>query len=205
MAMMDPPTHPATLADPAEDDPRHERLVAALVWGEPGAAGAFVRRFQDHVYGLAVAIVGDGPRAQEVAMASLSRACRRARTYDSRRGSVAGWVLRITRDVAVEARRSRAGESLDGSVVEPEATIWGPLDARLSLGDAVGIGRRPAAVRAALSQLPVEHRRALVLAAVHGYTAHQISTVEAVPVETARARIRSGLTMVNALLRRDTT
>jgi RNA polymerase sigma-70 factor (ECF subfamily) len=205
MAMMDTPTHPATLADPAEDDPRHERLVAALVRGEPGAERAFVRRFLRHVYGLATAIVGDGPRAEEVAMASLSRACRQAWTYDSRRGPVAGWMLRITRDLAVEARRRGAREPLNGSAVEAAVTLCGSLEASFSPGDAVGIGGRTAAVRHALSQLPLQQRRALVLAAVHGYTAEQISTVEAVPVETTRARIRSGLTMVNALLPRDTT
>jgi RNA polymerase sigma-70 factor (ECF subfamily) len=60
-------------------------------------------------------------------------------------------------------------------------------------------------VRFALSQLPVEQRRALILAAFHGYTAREIGETEAIPLGTAKTRIRSGLTKMRALLRDDGT
>ncbi len=58
-------------------------------------------------------------------------------------------------------------------------------------------------MRAALFDLPVEQRRALVLAAFHGKTAREISQTEAIPLDTAKTRVRSGLEKVRSLLGSD--
>jgi RNA polymerase sigma-70 factor (ECF subfamily) len=52
---------------------------------------------------------------------------------------------------------------------------------------------------AVLASLPAEQSRALVLAAVYGYTAAEISEVESVPLGTAKTRIRRGLIKLRAL------
>ena len=44
-----------------------EALLAGMGLGESGAAGAFVRRFQARVFGLALGIVGDPALAEDVA------------------------------------------------------------------------------------------------------------------------------------------
>ena len=48
-------------------------------------------------------------------------------------------------------------------------------------------------VRAALEVLPDEQRRAVVLAAVYGRTALEISESEGIPLGTAKTRIRTAL------------
>ena len=48
-------------------------------------------------------------------------------------------------------------------------------------------------LRRALGTLPVEQRRALVLAAVYGHTAAEIAVTESIPLGTAKTRIRSGM------------
>jgi DNA-directed RNA polymerase specialized sigma24 family protein len=48
-------------------------------------------------------------------------------------------------------------------------------------------------VRSALSELPPEQRRAVVLAAVYGRTALEVSEEEGIPLGTAKTRIRTGL------------
>ena len=45
----------------------------------------------------------------------------------------------------------------------------------------------------ALLQLPVDQRRAVVLASVHGRTALEISEIEGIPLGTAKTRLRTGL------------
>ncbi|HEX6380478.1 MAG TPA: sigma factor-like helix-turn-helix DNA-binding protein, partial [Acidimicrobiia bacterium] len=47
---------------------------------------------------------------------------------------------------------------------------------------------------------PDEQRRALVLAAFFGRTAEEISRAEAIPLGTAKTRIRLGLRRVRAML-----
>jgi RNA polymerase sigma-70 factor (ECF subfamily) len=53
---------------------------------------------------------------------------------------------------------------------------------------------------AALASLPREQSRALVLAAVYGYTAAEVSKAEAVPLGTAKSRIRTGLLKLRAVV-----
>jgi RNA polymerase sigma-70 factor (ECF subfamily) len=53
-------------------------------------------------------------------------------------------------------------------------------------------------VRAGLATLPIEQRRAVVLAAVYGRTALEISEEENIPLGTAKTRIRTGLLRLRA-------
>jgi RNA polymerase sigma-70 factor (ECF subfamily) len=199
--MMGTPSPPATVARRAKGSTRDERLLADLVRGEPGADRAFVRQYQHRVYGLAWAIVGHRAQAEEVALDALSRACLQATTYSPARGTVTAWVLGITRERAMEERR-RHHRGPDGAAVLTRSTAvfapHGTADAEDGR-----VGERAAAVRAALARVPVEHRRALALAAVYGCTAQEISEIEGVPPVVARERTRSGLAGMTALLRHE--
>src|SRR5690606_37590578 len=86
-----------------------EALLAGLGTGDADAAAAFVRRFQPRVFGLALTMLGDRAAADDVAQEAFVRAWRHAGAYDARRGSVATWLLTITRNLAVDA--IRAGRS----------------------------------------------------------------------------------------------
>jgi RNA polymerase sigma-70 factor (ECF subfamily) len=184
---------PRSHADDATSD---QALLAGLGRGDPGAGGAFVRRYQRRVYGLANSIVGDPTQAEDIAQEALSRAWRHAGSYDSRRGSVATWVLTMTRNLAVDTLRRKGAEPVD-----PSAVIFFDQPARgPSPEESANIADDASRVRAALSQLPVEQRRVLVLSAYYGYTTREISEAEAIPLGTAKTRLRSGLIKVRALI-----
>ena len=51
-------------------------------------------------------------------------------------------------------------------------------------------------IREALADVPAEQRRALLLAALFGYTAREISTIEEIPLGTAKTRIRTAMQKV---------
>ena len=68
--------------------------------------------------------------------------------------------------------------------------------------DAVRRGDVRQTVRAALGVLPDEQRRAVVLAAVYGRTALEISESEGIPLGTAKTRIRTGLIRLRAAVER---
>ena len=55
-------------------------------------------------------------------------------------------------------------------------------------------------VRSALTALPEEQRRALLLAAFYGRTAREISELERVPLGTAKTRIRTAMSKLRAAL-----
>jgi RNA polymerase sigma-70 factor (ECF subfamily) len=188
------------IACSADEAARDMRLLAGLGSGQPEAQGAFVRRFQRRVYGLARTILGDGSRAEEIAQEALSRACLHPNSYDPGRGSVLAWVLGMTRHLALETLRRHQARPVCPSSVMRSVSFLDQLDAGVVPPEGVSVDEHTTAVRSALWQLPIEQRRALMLAALYGYTARQISEVEAVPLATAKARIRSGLIMMQTFL-----
>ena len=177
--------------------PSDEALVAGMAVGDDRATVAFVRRYQKRVYGLAVGMLGDPGTAEDVAQEALVRAWRHAPVFDARRGSVSSWVLTITRNLAIDAIRQRRAVPTD-----PESLVaLGLAGAGNAAEDIAAAGRLAPELRRALAGLPVEQRRATVLAALYGRTASEISTSEAIPLGTAKTRIRTGLSKLRAALR----
>ena len=173
-----------------------EALLAGLGMGEFDTGAAFVRRFQRRVFGLALSIVNDPALAEDVAQEALAKAWRHAQAYDARRGSVATWLLTITRNLAIDALRLRRAQPTDPEVLvalELPSSSAEPADLAASQDDAERI-------RVAVGRLPLDQRRALVLAAFHGRTAKEISMAEGIPLGTAKTRIRSGLIKLRAVL-----
>ena len=177
-------------------DVSDEALVAGLAVRDADAALAFVRRFQRRVFGCALAIVGDAGRAEDVAQEAFVRAWRHADVYDTRRASVATWLLTITRNLAIDAVRVERVRPAD-----PVATIDLALVERAAGPAEVALrGAEVERVIGALRELPVDQRRAVVLASVHGRTALEISEIERIPLGTAKTRLRSGLSKLRATL-----
>lgn len=169
--------------------PSDEALFAGYATGDPDLAAVFVRRFQARVYGLAVMITRDPADAEEVAQDAFVRAWRYAGSYDPRRGSVGGWLLRIVRNAAIDRVRvsSRRAE-------QPVAEL--PATALIDLADiGDGVGRRDEVSRIALSLrgLPPEQREALVAVTFLGLSARQFSEAMSLPLGTVKTRIRLGL------------
>jgi RNA polymerase sigma-70 factor (ECF subfamily) len=164
-----------------------EALVTGLALGDEEAATAFVRRFQARVFGLALTMVGDRAVAEEIAQETFLRAWRHAGAYDPRRGRVTTWLLSIARNVAIDHLRMRRTESIDPDELRRrESAMWAQVDAGEASGELIDL-------REALATLPAEQRRALLLAALYGFTAREVAAIEGSPLGTAKTRIRSGL------------
>lgn len=172
-----------------------EALLAGLAAGDSAAATAFVRRFQARVFGLALTMVGDRAVAEEIAQEAFMRAWRHAGAYDARRGRVATWLLSITRNLAIDHLRAKRTEPLDPqAAVDSERVLW----SRAFRGEGGGPGAEIGELRETLSELPAEQRRALLLAALFGYTAREICGIEQIPLGTAKTRIRSAMLKLEA-------
>jgi RNA polymerase sigma factor (sigma-70 family) len=165
-----------------------EALLAGLAAGDRDASAAFVRRFQRRAYGLARTIVGDPGAAEDVAQEAFVRAWRYAASYDPRRGSVVTWLLTIVRNVAVDRLRLRQPEPLDPEFLASKLQLHetGPTDEHR------GVAERDQ-LRQALAILPAEQRRALLLATYFGRTAAEVAESEAIPLGTAKTRIRTAM------------
>ena len=166
-----------------------DALLAGLAAGDHASTTAFVRRFQSRVYGMALSVVGDPALAEDVAQETFIRAWRHAANYDARRAAVPTWLLAITRNLAIDNVRMRRAEPMEPDAIvalQLETTDAAPPDAAASHEDADRL-------RKAIAELPVEQRRAVVLASIRGLTAHEISDSESIPLGTAKTRIRAAM------------
>ncbi len=180
----------------ATGDPSDEALLAGMAVGEQAAAVAFVRRYQRRVFGLAYSMTSDAGVAEDVAQEAMVRVWKHAPVFDPRRGSVASWVLTITRNLAIDALRLRRAVPTDPDDFAAAAMRSNEHNPE----DSVRRGDVRRVVRDALEVLPDEQRRAVVLAAVYGRTALEISESEGIPLGTAKTRIRTGLIRLRAAI-----
>jgi RNA polymerase sigma factor (sigma-70 family) len=173
-----------------------DALLAGLAAGDRECTTAFVRRFQSRVYGMALSVVGDPVQAEDVAQEVFVRAWRHAANYDARRAAVPTWLLAITRNLAIDTVRVRRAEPMEPDAIvalQLESTEAAPADAAASNEDADQLRR-------ALAELPVDQRRAVVLASIRGLTAQEISDSESIPLGTAKTRIRSAMIKLRSSL-----
>lgn len=175
-------------------------LLSGMAAGDPVAAGAFVRRFQGRVHGLARTLVADRDTAEDVTQEAFLRAYRHAASYDPRRGSVATWLLAITRNLAIDVIRVRRARPVDPAVVLAAVETLDPSPGYERVAELVDQAAANREVRAAVDVLPAEQRRAVLLAALGGLSATEVANAEGIPLGTAKARIRRGMRRLRAVL-----
>ena len=168
-----------------------EAVLAGMAAGDHEAALVLVRRYQHRVVGLAAGVVRDRGRAEDVAQEAFLRAWRHAGSYDARRGSVATWLLTITRNLAIDSTRVERARPVSTTDDIDVASLG--VDHRPGPADLATASDELRRVSEVLAVLPDEQRRAVLLASLHGRTAKEIADLEGIPLGTAKTRIRSGL------------
>jgi len=174
---------------------RDADLVEGLRRQEPGAAEALVATYGDRVYRLAIRITGNSSDAEEVVQDALWAATRKIETF---RGAAAfgSWVYRITANAAYQKRRGRRverngvswdelGPSFDelGQHVQP-GIDWSPR-----LHDPVLQAELHSVLRAAIDELPEEHRATFLLHDVEGLSNPEIAETLQIKPVTVKSRV----------------
>ena len=174
---------------------RDGQLVEALRYGEAGAAERLVRTYQGRAYRLAIGITGNPEDAEEVVQDAFWAAIRKIDTF---RGEAAfgSWLYRIVVNGACNRIRSRRAQPMEltlddvlpgfdgnGRHAAPVADWSASVDApscRAELRLAVG---------AAIRELPVRYRAALVLRDVEGLSTAEVAAALGLTLSNAKNRI----------------
>lgn len=156
----------------------------------------FERAYDTHsrsVYAVAVRVLGDDARAQDVVQDVFLRIWRRPGAFDPARGDLGTYLRLMARSRAIDLVREgqAAGRATDRlravEQTEPRARRDDQPDELLERDE------RRAAVRAAMLALPVAQREALLHAYWRGMTAEEIAAEASIPLGTAKSRLRLGL------------
>jgi RNA polymerase sigma-70 factor (ECF subfamily) len=179
-------------------DPSDEELMRALASGHEEAAGPLYARYAPTVLGMAAQAL-DRPTAEEIVQDVFVAVWRKAAKFDPARGPVRPWLLqiahhRIANELRRRSRRPRAGADTDAEHLASLADS-APDQTELAWAE-----YRREALRRALEQLPPPQRQALGLSFFEDLSHGQIASVLGLPLGTAKARVRAGLSALRSKL-----
>jgi RNA polymerase sigma-70 factor (ECF subfamily) len=169
--------------------PTDEELLARHVRGSPDAFGELVRRHRDRLWAVALRTLGDPEEAADAVQDALVSAFRRAHTF---RGdaAVTTWLHRIVVNACLDrVRRRQARPTLPLSDQEADA---GPRRVFATSPDHAPDGDLRLEVAAALAELPMEQRAALVLVDMQGYSVEEAARILEVAAGTIKSRCARG-------------
>lgn len=182
------------LAEAAPRTPGRD-LALRHRYGDPAAFEEVYLRHADMVFGLALRMSGDREEAADLAQETFLRVFRHLGRFRGR-SSLKTWIYRITVNCCRSKLRGRArrrlerpleqlGEVADGRSGPEERTLGHDLGRRLA---------------AALAELPLVFREAVLLRDVQGLSYGEIGEVLGVRIGTVRSRIARGRERLRDLL-----
>jgi RNA polymerase sigma-70 factor (ECF subfamily) len=180
-----PPGEPG--AEPPDDE-----LLRAHLAGDRRAFDALVRRHRDRLWAVALRTLGDREEAADALQDALLSAYRNAGRFRGE-SAVTTWLHRIVVNACLDRVRRRQARP---TVPLPETGPGEPV----ATGPEATERDTTLTVRAALAELPVEQRAALVLVDIYGYPVSEAAEILAVAEGTVKSRCARGRARLAMLL-----
>ena len=181
--------------------PRGDDLDALIARAQDGDVRAFEELLAGHlsqVRRFARAFATSESDADDLAQEALIKVYKRLRLFRYQ-SAFSSWLYAVVRNVFLDTAKSRRGrESTLEEALQPEHTR------QLAGGTPPDEGLDREADRrrlwAALRQVPIEFRSALVLFDLEGSTYDEVAAIEGVPVGTVKSRLSRGRAALRRLL-----
>jgi RNA polymerase sigma-70 factor (ECF subfamily) len=171
-------------------------LVAALAHDRNAALGAVYDRYAGLVYGLALAMLTSRDEADDLTQEVFLALCTRS-DYDPARGSLAAYLITMTRSRALDRLRARgSGRRFLSRWERSQALSSSPFTPHEEVALRQGAGR----VRGALAELSPAQRQVLELAYYKDLTQPEIADELDLPLGTVKTHTRRGLQALRRLL-----
>lgn len=162
-------------------------VIALLAAGDSRAIESLYDRYGRFAFGLAFRMLNDRMAAEDVVQEAFVALWRHARSFDSSRGQLRSWLLRIVRNRAIDRLRGNATHreiaNIDDANLAVEDTAW----------DYVAADADRTQVRSLLNELPSGQRRAIELSYFGGLSQPEVAVTMRLPLGTVKSRQRLGL------------
>jgi RNA polymerase sigma-70 factor (ECF subfamily) len=159
-----------------------EQLIARIAGGNRLAMRVLFARFNERVFRFALRLTDDTGLAEDVVSEVFFEVWRKAATFEGR-SQVSTWILGITRNKALDARKARSTDGWDeeaaAKVEDPAAnpeTEFQKKDLR-------------AVMRKCLAQLSPTHREIIDLVYYHGKSIDEIARLTGAGQATVKTRM----------------
>ena len=176
---------PTTSRD-SEPEATDAALIRRMADEDETALSILYDRYSSLVFSVAKRILGDAGAAEEILQDIFYGAWRNASSFDSNRGSMAGWLLVAARNRAIDRLRrgtGRATDSIEEDIVALTVNLENKAVQNLMLSK----------VKKAITDLPEAQRSACEMAYFEGLTHTEIAERTGEPLGTVKTRLRAAL------------
>lgn len=170
---------------PTTPTPADGELLEGIARGDEASLAALYDRYHLLAFSLALRVVNDRGRAEDVVQDAFLSIWRKASSYAEGRGSVKTWLTSIVRNRAIDVVRGRRESDADD-----EAILLSMRDPSPSVVEQVTASLDSEAIRGAIESLSIEQRQAIVMAYFEGRSHSEIAEVTGLPLGTVKSRIR---------------
>ena len=181
-----------------------EALATQVAQGDSAALETLYDRHAATVLGILVRVIGDRAVAEDILQETFWRVWKGASTFESGRGSFTGWLFRIARNLAVDARRRT--NVRPQALTEADGAEWiadQMPDPDTDIPEQAQADFRNRQVRTALASLPRVQRVVIELAYFYGMTRQEIAEATGEALGTVHTRARLGLQKLREELDRE--
>ncbi len=171
-------------------------LAAAVLRGEPDAERRLIERILPHMKASCRMVLRGGADVDDALQVSFMKVLEGLSGYRAE-ASLERWARRITVNACFRLLKQRARHrSVHDDAVDPERMVSPPARERLS-------ERLPRHVLDYLDRLSEDHRRAIILRHVYGYSLAELAELLDAPVDTVKSRLLYARRQLRRFVRRD--
>ncbi|MEO0474057.1 MAG: sigma-70 family RNA polymerase sigma factor [Bacteroidota bacterium] len=176
----------------ADDLMDEQQLVLALQKRDQRALMQLYDHYSGALYGVIIRIVVDRSLAEDVLQETMIKIWDRFSAYESNKGRLFTWMVRIARNAAIDATRSRHFKKPGATSIEALTdTANGPQTEQAI--DAIGLRER-------VGRLREEHQVVIELLYFQQYTHAEAAKALNIPLGTVKTRARNAIRQLRTVL-----
>jgi RNA polymerase sigma-70 factor (ECF subfamily) len=175
-----------------------ETLAARIAQGDTAAFETLYDHYAGSVLGICLKIVGDRALAERLLQETFWRVWQNASSYHPERGSFAGWLFRLARNLAIDTRH-RPAVSPKGAAEIVES------DSEANVVDRAQSNRETQKARSAFAKLSHEQRQVIEMAYFYGMTRQEIADATGETLDRIATLARLGLKKLRGKLEKGNT
>jgi RNA polymerase sigma-70 factor, ECF subfamily len=168
-------------------------LSRALAGGDLEALSRVYDAYGVHAYSVALRMLGDSSRAEDVVFEAFLRLWKESDRFDPERESLRSHLI-------ASVRRLALGELKGPGASQAEQAAAHPVDFRPDIWNGATSTAVGKAVREGMADLPSDQRQALELACFSGYSYEEIAEATQTPVTGVKSAMRSALEKLHSFL-----